>query len=375
MADIEKTSENNQVAEFGNNQIPEYVKVLIELFEAQFLRACKSKKIRSSQFDFRYPFILKEKDVLDFDDCIKNRLKERYNDNYELKFQCEVEYRNNDKFQYDNIDDLFKATHEVAMLRVIFKWKYVVKEIVDSREVYIDYDVVIFYEVEQKTDQNEAFLLEEYGEILVEGGSDDWNNATLSKLKILTNNTKMPFWWHYPRKLLLYLREYINLWIWFAVAASFFAIILPFIFDNDPEYEAVKTERIALLEERAKLLQAERDTFIEYSQTITDVSEKLQAFIEFSLNPSKIPEADLPPWPEDKYNWFLYYFLTFVIAGTITILILKGSRYIFPKSMILIGSNKSKLENKYRVYIFIWGAVCAGALVWIGSIIIKAFVS
>jgi hypothetical protein len=247
-----------------------------------------------------------------------------------------VEYNNNDKLTYKSLEDFFEATHDEKMLRIQMDWEYTVKEVVSGIEVSIPYDIIIFYEIEQDSDQREMFKLEEWGAIHVEGCDNDWINVTLSELKILTKSTKMPFWWYYPKKAFLAMREYTNylLWVFIFMVISIFLV---------PLFSGSNSDRIQ---------------FIEQVRQIFDASEKLQKYIEYSLTPT------------NSNKLLLTYLLIYGLGGLLTILFTKFSRYLFPRSMILIGSMQSKQRNLLIAYSFIWGAVITTLIGIIISIIL-----
>jgi len=234
-----------------------------------------------------------------------------------------VEYKNNDKLVYVGIKDFFEATHDETMLRVHLNWEYKVKEEINGIAVPIKYDIIIFYEIEQDSDQRELFKLEEWGAIHVEGSNNDWINSTLSELKTLTKSAKMPFWWYYPKKAFLAMRDYTSILVWAIVFAAIVAFVIPLFFDTD----SINMQ------------------FVEQARQISDASEKLQAYIEHALAPS------------NNNNLILFFFIIIGLSGVFTLLLTKASRYMFPKSMILIGNTKAKQRNILIAYSFIWGAI------------------
>ena len=304
----------NQVIEFRQEQ-------------SQIIRKYLEKKIRKGKYSFRFPFILEEKHIISFQDCIENRLKNKYGTNYELSFNCLVEFKNNDKLIYANTEELFNANHEESMLRIHLNWEYTVPEELNSVRVPVSYDVIIAYEIEQDSDHHEDFKIEEWGGILVEGSDTDWINETLKELKNLTNSTKMPFWWYYPKKISLALRDYIH-FLFFSIAIVFISVLIIPVFYNSNETN---------------------EKFIERSRFILDSSEKLQAYIEYSLTPK--PRSSI-----------FVYFIAILGTGIVTILLSKASRHFFPPSMILIGCMKSKQKNKLIAYTFIWGAIVTSVI-------------
>ena len=359
----------NALESIKNGQVSEDVKSVLrdlvnEVFTfnryySDYIREYKEKKIKKSHFSFRFPFVLNETDVSGFQKCIRDRLIEKYGDDgYKIRFSSNVEYKNGDEVTYSSIENLFEASHDETMRRIYLNWTYTIDEPVREMIIPIDYDIIILYEIEQKSDQPEKFLLEEFGGILIEGNSTEWNNQTLVELKRKINSTKMQAWWYYPRKISLALREYSNLWIYFAMFSIVIALIIPAIFDR--EGRAVRAER-------AKIIEETRISFIENTREMPDPSEKLQALIEFTHIP-----LDLPPLPTRSTLWtILYWFVALVVTGTLTIAISKASRYFFPKSMILIGNNKVKEKNKLRVYAFIWGTIITLVLAIIVALIFQ----
>lgn len=254
-----------------------------------------------------------------------------------MKFEAIVEYRNNDKLNYQGVKDFFEATHDEPMLRVYMFWKYKVTEEISGIPISVPYDIVIVYETEQDSDQKELFNLEEWGFIQVEGNSNDWINATLTELKTITKSTKMPFWWYYPKKVFLIMREYINHLLYIIALIVVMVIIVPMFFNN-------KTDNLQ---------------FVEQMRLVSDASEKLQAYIEYTLLPVTTGK-----------NLVFYYFLALGTSGILGILLSKFSRYIFPRSVILIGSEKTRQRNILFAYNFVWGAVITSIIGIIISIII-----
>jgi hypothetical protein len=312
---------------------------------SEIIKEHKKKHLKTSRFDFRFSFFLREKNIQSFNNCIENRLITEYSNNCNLQFEAHVEYKNNDILKYDSIDSLFNSTHEYSMLRIYLIWTYILPIEINTITFPMNYTIEMRYEIEQNSDNRENFLLEEWGCIFIEGSKNDWNNTTLAELKILVKSTKMPPWWYYPKKGILYIREYINTFIWFGVFAFVLAVIIPLIYDGEAKNKTIKIQREAIILK-------EQSDYIEKSRQITDVAEKIQSWIEYNLTP-----FDLPAYIEKRFNYFLYYFLVFVIGGTVSIIIIKLFRHIFPQSAILIGSNKNREENKILVYNFIWGAI------------------
>lgn len=294
------------------------------------------KKIIKGKFVFRFPFILKEEHIKSFTACIERRLSEIYNE-FDLKFEATVEYRNNDKLNYQGEKEFFEATHDEPMLRVYMFWKYKVTEEISGIPILVPYDIIIAYETEQDSDQKELFNLEEWGLIQVEGNSNDWINATLAELKTITKATKMPFWWYYPKKAFLIMREYVNEILRIIALIVVMVIIVPMFFNN-------KTDN---------------SQFVEQMRLVSDASEKLQAYIEYTLLPAATGKSLV-----------LYYFVVLGASGLLGILLSKFSRYIFPRSAILIGSEKTRQRNILIAYNFIWGAVITSIIGIIISIII-----
>lgn len=305
--------------------------------QSRLIKEFMEKKILKGKYTFRFPFILKENHITGFQDCIERRLRQEYNDDYELKFKCTVEFKNNDKLVYKEMNDFFQASHKEEMLRVQLDWTYIIYEVVEGINLPIEYDIIIFYEIEQDTDQRELLKVEEWGAIQVEGHKNDWINGTLNELKILTEATKMPFWWYYPKKVELALREYIHILFWILGFVLVIQIILPFL-------NSTNTSNI---------------DFMEKASLITDASEKLQAYIEYTLEPS------------DDSNSFISMIVFFIVPFITTVILTKISRYIFPPSMILIGCTQSKLKNKLIAYSFIWGAIVTSIIGFIAVMLIN----
>lgn len=232
-----------------------------------------------------------------------------------------MEFKNNDKLIYKSIDDFFAANHEETMLRVHLDWEYTIYENFENLCLPIAYDIIIFYEIEQDSDQRELFKLEEWGAIHVESSKNDWINGTLKELKPLINATRMPFWWYYPKKVVLALREYTHILIWIVALLVTIQFMEPFLGDTS----------------------SLNSRFIEESSLITDASEKLQAYIEYTLKPTS--------------NNYIFFLALVLIPAVLTVLLTKASRHIFPPSMILIGCTQSKLKYKLVAYNFIWGAI------------------
>ena len=314
------SEKNDQFIEFLRKLVNESIKYNRQ--RSKLIDEFLKQKMLKGKFSFRFPFILKEEHINSFNECIIKRLDEIYTE-YDLEFLAHVEYKNNDKLIYQGIKDFFEATHEEPMLRISLHWKYTITECFDGIDIPVPYEIIIVYEVEQDSDQKELYRLEEWGGVLVEGNSNDWINATLSKLKTLIKSTKMPFWWYYPKKVFLYMRDYTNYLI-FTITFILASIgILP-LFSGD----------------------AKKIDFIERSRQITDISQKLQAFIEYSLAPS-----------DTSNNLILYILLLYAISGGLTLLFTKLNRHVFPQSMILIGNMKAKQKNILIAYSFVWGAI------------------
>lgn len=235
--------------------------------QTELIKEFRDRKILKGKNSFRFPFLLKEDNVKSFDECIKRRLKSLYDTNYQIKFICMVEFENNDKLIYKSIKEFFEATHKEKMLRVNMNWEYTVNEELDGETriaISIPYDIIIRYEVEQDTDEPELYSLEEWGGILIEGSNNDWINTTLEEIKILTQATKMPFWWYYPKKVLLLTREYMNVLIWIIVTNVMLLVFAPSLLNFD---EGKKKN-------------------IEETQKMPEAAQKIQAYIEYTLTSS-----------------------------------------------------------------------------------------
>lgn len=303
--------------------------------QSQLIKEYLEKKIHKGKYSFRFPFILKEEHIKSFQECVKQRLDEKYGENYELRFISSVEFKNNDKMIYKSIRELFEANHSETMLRIQLTWTYIINEEVNGITVPISYDIDIFYEIEQDSDQREMYKLEEWGATIVEGSENDWINETLKKLKNITNSTKMPFWWYYPKKAFLAVRDYTHVLIYAIVTIGTFLLSGRLTNSNQPNLE-----------------------FVEKARQIFDASEKIQAYIEYTL----ISRNTTHIW--------IYFVLT-AIPLVLTLALTKASRYVFPPSMILIGCTKTKMKNKLVAYNFIWAAIITAIIGLIVTCIIR----
>lgn len=299
------------------------------------------KKTKKGKHVFRFPFILKQEHVKSLTNCIQRRLNESYNGNYKLQFYAQAEYTNHDTLSFQGQEDFFNATHSEKMLRVVMDWEYTLNIDIDGLLVPHPFDIVIKYEVEQDSDEKEQYKLEEWGIIYVEGIENDWINGTLNELKTIVFSTKMPFWFRWPKLALLYLRDFTSTIIFILVFVLVFSSLSTLFYSDNHTQE-----------------------FIEQLRNVTDVAEKLQQYIEYSLAPNDVSRAIV-----------LYYLFGLIAVAIISILIWKLSRYLFPPSMILIGSAKEKQKHMLTTYTFVWGAIASIAIGAIVTSIAKFLIS
>ncbi|MCM1286526.1 MAG: hypothetical protein NC213_10220 [Acetobacter sp.] len=343
MANIENTDEkivgiesNMEIKDLLKSFVNETIKYSQE--QSKLIKEFLKKKVKYGKFTFRYPFILKEKNVIEFQNLIKDQLSIKYNSNYELSFLCQVEFKNNDKIICNSIDELFNVSHEQPIHRLHLIWTYIIEEQLEMLTLPVEYEVQVFYEIEQDSDQKELYTMEEWGIVLVENSETAWINETLQKMRNLVDATKMPFWWYYPRKFFLAIREYVN--YSFYIVGIFIATIIYNLSTN-------KDSHIS--------------DFINKISGVSDTSEKLQMYIEYTLQ------------PKDYKSLWIMYIAIIIFGGILGMIFSKFSRYIFPKSIILIGNMKNKLLNKYRAYGFIWGPIVLSVLGGIVALLKQLF--
>ena len=283
------------------------------------------------------PFFLKEEHINNFNDCINKRLKDKYGEEYKIEFMCQIEYKNHDIIICEGLEELFITTHDEPMLRLHMKWTYTVDEIMDVLIIPVPYDINIYYEVEQDSDQKELYTLEEWGMVSVENSNGDWINETLRELRAFVETTKMPFWWYYPKKVFLAVREDLN-YIFYVVGMVIATIVLFMLLDK---------QNLGVYD------------FINELREIPDVSLKLQAYIEYTLLPK-----------DNRYVWIAS-FLCIIFGGILGKILSKCGRFIFPPSMLLIGNLKTKLSNKIKAYVFIWSPIVLGILGGIVTLVVN----
>lgn len=340
MSDIQKVDES---VSLDDNSIKDLLKQLVNESikynqkQTELIKEFLKKKVRNGKFAFRFPFVLKEEHINKFNDCINKRLKDKYGETYKLDFVCEIEYKNHDIITCEGLEELFIATHDEPMLRLHMQWTYTVDEILDEFIIPVPYDINVYYEIEQDSDKKELYTLEEWGMVRVENSNSDWINETLRELRSFVDATRMPFWWYYPKKVFLAIREHLN-YIFYLVGLVIATIVILMLFNkqNSSVYN-----------------------FISELKDIPDVSSKLQAYIEYTLTPK-----------DNKYVW-ISYLLILLSGGILGQILSKCGRVIFPPSMILIGNLKTKLSNKIKAYAFIWSPIVLGALGGIVTLIIN----
>lgn len=306
--------------------------------QSEYIDQFIKKKLRTGKNIFHFPFFLKEEHVSKFEACIKRRISEKYGEDVLLSFWAQAEFKNNDKLVYHSKEELFNATHDDPIIRIILNWTYRVAEEIENFAVEVPYDIQIRYEVEQDSDQKEMYRIEEFGGIIVENSEPDWINQTVHELRLIVNESKMPFWWYYPKMAYIAIREYVN-YIFYTVGFLIASLICTSILHQD----SVSPEE-----------------FILETREMLDAAQKIQAFIEYSLIGSS------------EVNLWIYVALITLLGGTIGLFLSKIGRYLFPQSMIFIGNLKSKLKNKLIAYNFVGSAVLTAMITGIG-ILIKLF--
>lgn len=295
------------------------------------------KKKKKGKHIFRFPFILKQEHIISFSNCIQRRLNESYSNNYELLFFAQVEYTNHDILSFQSQEDFFGATHNEKMLRVTMDWEYTINIDINGMVVPHPFDIIVRYEVEQDSDEKEEYKLEEFGAILVEGIENDWINGTLNELKTVVSSTKMPFWFRWPKLAFLYLRDYTDAAIYITIMVFFLSFL-------------------------SSILNSNKSTqmFLDQLRSVTDVAEKLQRYIEYTLTPRNTFVKNI------LLNAFIM-----ILVAIFYIVIRKLSRYMFPPSMILIGSAKDRQKNILAAYTFVWGTIATIAIGAIVTMIVK----
>ena len=81
--------------------------------------------------------------------------------------------------------------------------------------------------------------------------------------------------------------------------------------------------------------------FLDELRSVTDVAEKLQWYIEYTLTVQNISGTTI-----------LLYALIMVMVAILYIVVRKLLRYLFPTSMILIGSEKDRKKHVLVAYTF-----------------------
>lgn len=292
------------------------------------------KKFIRRDFDFRFPFILKESDIMAFDNCIKERLNNKYNDSnnlYSLKFRGYVQFKNGNVDYYYDIEKLINVTSKYTISSIFMSWIYKVKS--ETIDVPLSYEIYILYETQSDVSAPTIFLFNESGNIKVEGEDMDWTNETLSRLKVLINSTKMPFWWYSPKKLISKIATSTNT----LYLVLFFMILFGFGY-----YYQINNTNSALLEQL---------------QHMTDINQKIQLYIEYQLSSRMSLDNHLT-------------FVALIVFVVFICLLLIG-KHLFPNSSIQIGSNKNKQKNILTAYAFGWGAIITTLLGLIITMIIK----
>ena len=106
--------------------------------QSEYIDQFIKKKLRTGKNIFHFPFFLKEEHVSKFEACIKRRISEKYGEDVLFSFWAQAEFKNNDKLVYHSKEELFNATHDDPIIRIILNWTYRVAEEIEKLDAIIN---------------------------------------------------------------------------------------------------------------------------------------------------------------------------------------------------------------------------------------------
>ncbi|GHV36196.1 hypothetical protein FACS18949_15310 [Clostridia bacterium] len=163
-------------------------------------------KIKTSQYDFEFAFVLTDSTIQKLNALVKERIATLTRVNIsEIEFGARVNFSDDNSLDFNSIDELLGLTIDSLPKSIVVIWTYyqtVEYEYFDVTDTFnVPFDVSVSFNTELDGNvRSELFLVEEHGNITVEGPNYDWINSTLQQLKTVVKSTKMPPWWSVPKK-------------------------------------------------------------------------------------------------------------------------------------------------------------------------------
>ena len=217
-----------QLIKFSSMQAAQYIYDKNAIYEKLL-----TDKVKQTQFDFHFPFVLTSEAVTKFNTIVRERIATFSDVNTEdISFTAQINFQDDNSLDFVSIDDLLSVVSESLPEYIVMRWRYY-KIILFERndfkdEFQIPYDITIAFGVKMGSNiQRELIMFEESGNISVDGLEYDWINRTLQLLKTSVKSTKMPPWWYFPKYIHLKFRPFFAIFIW-----AVFANSLTFIFLN-----------------------------------------------------------------------------------------------------------------------------------------------
>lgn len=313
---------------FPKNHIQEAVESFFE--HTIIIQKETEKSTEKAKSVFRFPFIVTKDDLLTIEKTVHERIAIS-NPNAQCYFSGDLKFYNNEVGSFSSIDSMDSTSKESPIMELSIKWTYIKTNIGARYIMPIPFDIIVHYEVEQDVDKKELMFLHERGVILVEGDNDDWVNGTLNEIKKRVDVTKMPPWWYYPKLFNAWAEPYLNILLFVAILTTVSIITLNWAGDS---------------------LRVE---FLSQFKNTTDIGEKLDLLVEFIYKPS-------------DYSQLAIYGLGLGVGAIIYGMFKIGWRKVFPPSMVLLGTYKSKAKNKYTIYCYVWSAILIAI---IGALVVR----
>jgi hypothetical protein len=257
-SDIVKIVENNELtlAEMTGQQFLQLIK-LSSMQAAQYIydknaifEKLRTDKVKQSQFDFHFPFILTDTAVSRLNVLVKERIASLPDVNIgNINFTAQIDFQDDNSLDFIGIDDLLAVVSESLPKSIVLRWRYYQVIYFEHNgikdEFQIPYDITITFRVRMNNNvRRELIFFEEYGNITVEGLEYDWINRTLQLLKTSVKSTKMPPWWFLPKYIQIKLRPFLAMFVW-AVFANSLTFIFIDIFGIKRWYHYIMTFGLA----------------------------------------------------------------------------------------------------------------------------------
>lgn len=207
-------------------------------------------KVKQSQFDFYFPFILTDTTVSNLNAIVKERITRLSHVNLgDIIFTAQIDFQDDNSFDFIGVDELLSVVSESLPMSIIMRWKYY--QVIFNEyngitdEFQVPYDVIISYKIKlSKNVRRELLLFEEFGNITVEGLEYDWINGTLQQLKTSVKSTKMPPWWLAPKFIHTKFRPFLPVFVWAVIANSLIFIFVD-LFGIEQWYDYIITVGLA----------------------------------------------------------------------------------------------------------------------------------